>query len=64
MTTTPDGEKSNSEHPTDGHHRSAGEELEWIGAEVEARPKLQFWIWIGVAVVLVIVLIFIIVTAL
>ena len=59
VTTNPDDDKPD-EHP----HRSAGEELEWIGAEVEARPKLQFWIWIGVAAVLVIALIFIIVTAL
>ena len=35
-----------------------------IGAEVEARPKVQFWIWIGIAAILVIALVFIIVTAL
>lgn len=64
VTTTPDGNQADDENPAEEHHRSAGEELEWIGAEVEARPKVQFWIWIGVAAVLVIVLIFIIVTAL
>ncbi len=63
MTTTPD-DQSDNEKPTPDHHRSAGEELEWIGAEVEARPRIQFWIWIGIAAVLVIALIFIIVTAL
>lgn len=64
VTTTPGGDQSSSEQPAENHHRSAGEELEWIGAEVEARPKLQFWIWIGVAAVLAIVLIIIIITAL
>lgn len=64
VTTTPDGNQADDEKPAEEHHRSAGEELEWIGAEVEARPKVQFWIWIGVAAVLVIVLIIIIVTAL
>lgn len=65
MTSTPDGNPSDNPNPADAEqHRSAGEELEWIGAEVEARPKVQFWIWIGVAAVLVIALIFIIVTAL
>lgn len=64
MTTTPDGNQADDEKPAAEHHRSAGEELEWIGAEVEARPKVQLWIWIGVAAVLVIALIFIIVTAL
>lgn len=64
MTSTPDGNPSDNPNPADDQHRSAGEELEWIGAEVEARPKVQFWIWIGVAAVLVIALIFIIVTAL
>ncbi len=63
MTSTPDGNQSDNTNPPE-QHRSAGEELEWIGAEVEARPKVQFWIWIGVAAVLVIALIFIIVTAL
>ncbi len=52
--------------PADGdqsHHRSAGEELEWIGAEVEARPKVMFWITIAVAAVVLIALaIFIYVT--
>ncbi len=40
--------------PADGDdtpHRSPGEELEWIGAEVEARPKVMFWGTIAVAVV-------------
>lgn len=62
VTTTPEGNQPDSE-PADEHHRSAGEELEWIGAEVEARPKVQFWIWIGIAAVVIIVLIIIIVTA-
>jgi hypothetical protein len=63
VTSTPDGNQSDSTNPGE-EHRSAGEELEWIGAEVEARPKVQFWIWIGIAAILVIALIFIIVTAL
>lgn len=63
MTTTPDGNQSDNDQPP-ADHRSAGEEIEWIGAEIEARPKVQFWIWIGIAAVLVIALIFIIVTAL
>ena len=45
---------SADETPADGddtHRRSAGEELEWIGAEVEARPKVMFWGTIAVAVV-------------
>lgn len=61
--TTPDGNQPDNVNPADESHRSAGEELEWIGAEVEARPKVQFWIWIGVAAVLAIFLIIIIVTA-
>lgn len=64
VTMTPDDGKPDERPAEPEHHRSASEELEWIGAEVEARPKVQFWIWIGVAVVLVIALIFIIVTAL
>jgi hypothetical protein len=64
VTSTGDGNQPDNVNPAEEHHRSAGEELEWIGAEVEARPKVQFWIWIGVAAVLVIALIFIIVTAL
>lgn len=64
VTTTPSGEQPDDDKPAAEHHRSAGEELEWIGAEVEARPKVQFWIWIGIAVVLVAALAFIIVTAL
>ena len=42
-------------------HRSAGEEIEWIGAEVEARPKVMFWGTIAVAVLVVVALIVIIV---
>ncbi len=59
---TPSGDNS----PADGndtHRRSAGEELEWIGAEVEARPRVMFWITIAVAAVVIIALgIFIYVT--
>ncbi|MGZ8802903.1 MAG: hypothetical protein ACXWZL_09920 [Mycobacterium sp.] len=57
---TPLGE----DKPDDTHeqpHRSASEEIEWIGAEVEARPKVMFWGTIAVAVVVVIALILIIV---
>ncbi len=52
---TPTGDDT----PSDGnetHQRSAGEELEWIGAEVEARPKVMFWITIAVAAVVLIAL--------
>ncbi len=61
MTTTPgDNQPTDADEP---HHRSPGEELEWIGAEVEARPKLMFWITIAVAVVVALALvIFIVVT--
>ncbi len=52
--------------PADGdqtQHRSPAEELEWIGAEVEARPKVMFWGTIAVAVVVLVALaIFIYVT--
>lgn len=49
MTTTPgDDRPADAEQP---HHRSPAEELEWIGAEVEARPKVMFWGTIAVAVV-------------
>jgi len=57
---TPLGE----DKPDDTHeqsHRSAGEEIEWIGAEVEARPKVMFWGTIAVAVLVVVALIVIIV---
>ena len=60
---TPLGE----DKPDDTHeqqHRSASEEIEWIGAEVEARPKVMFWGTIAVAVVLVVALIVIIVVQL
>ena len=62
MTTTPGDDK-----PTDAekiHHRTPAEELEWIGAEVEARPKLMFWGTIAVAVVVGVALIVYIVIAL
>jgi cobalamin biosynthesis protein CobD/CbiB len=50
---------------THGHpHRSAGEEIEWIGAEVEARPKVMFWGTIAVAVVVAAALIIFIVVQL
>ena len=55
MTTTPGDDK-----PADAaepHHRSPGEELEWIGAEVEARPKVMFWGTIAVAVIVAVALI-------
>lgn len=45
-------------------HRSAGEEIEWIGAEVEARPKVMFWGTIAVAVVVAAALIIFIVVQL
>ena len=38
-------------------HRSPAEEIEWIGAEVEARPKVMFWGTVAVAVILAIALI-------
>ena len=56
MTTTPGNDPSQEPE----HHRSPAEEIEWIGAEVEARPKVMFWGTIAVAVVLVIALIVII----
>ena len=62
MTTTPGDDPSNdTEHPD---HRSPAEEIEWIGAEVEARPKVMFWGTIAVAAVLAIALIVIIVVVL
>ena len=60
---TPLGE----DKPDDTHeqpHRSAGEEIEWIGAEVEARPKVMFWGTIAVAALVVVALIVIIVVQL
>ena len=60
---TPLGE----DKPDDTHeqpHRSAGEEIEWIGAEVEARPKVMVWGTIAVAVLVVVALIVIIVVQL
>ena len=45
-------------------HRAAGEEIEWIGAEVEARPKVMFWGTIAVAVVVAAALIIFIVVQL
>lgn len=61
MTTTP-----GDDTPADDqqHHRTPAEEVEWIGAEVEARPKVMFWGTIAVAVVLAIALIVIIYLAL
>jgi hypothetical protein len=61
VTTTPgDNQPTDPDEP---HHRSPAEELEWIGAEVEARPKLMFWGTIAVAVVVAVALVvFIIVT--
>jgi cobalamin biosynthesis Mg chelatase CobN len=56
---TPSGDVS-PDDGNDAHRRSTGEELEWIGAEVEARPKVMFWISIAVAAVVVIALIVII----
>jgi len=45
------------------HHRTPAEELEWIGAEVEARPKVMFWGTVAVAVILGLALvIFIVIT--
>jgi hypothetical protein len=41
------------EHP----HRTPAEEIEWIGAEVEARPKVMFWGTVAVAAILAIALI-------
>ena len=57
--TTPTGD----DKPADAeeHHRSPQEELEWIGAEVEARPKVMFWGTIAVAVGLAIALVVIII---
>ena len=45
-------------------HRSPAEEIEWIGAEVEARPKVMFWGTVAVAVIVGIALIAFIVIAL
>ena len=61
VTTSPSDDK-----PSDAeqHHRSPAEELEWIGAEVEARPKVMFWGTIAVAVVVAAALIIFIVVQL
>ena len=56
VTTTPGNDPAKEPE----HHRSPAEEIEWIGAEVEARPKVMFWGTIAVAIVLVIALIVII----
>lgn len=59
VTTSPGDEQAAD--PSNEHHRTPAEEIEWIGAEVEARPKVMFWGTIAVAVVLAIVLIVVIV---
>ena len=56
VTTTPGDDPSKDTE----HHRSPAEEIEWIGAEVEARPKVMFWGTIAVAVILAIALVVII----
>ena len=49
VTTTPgDDQPPDAERP---QHRSPSEELEWIGAEVEARPRVMFWGTVSVAVI-------------
>lgn len=47
--------------PSQEHHRTPAEEIEWIGAEVEARPRVMFWGTIAVAVILAVALIIVIV---
>ena len=47
--------------PSKEHHRTPAEEIEWIGAEVEARPRVMFWGTIAVAVILASALIIVIV---
>lgn len=61
MTTTP-----GDDQPADAqeHHRSPAEELEWIGAEVEARPKVMFWGTVAVAAIVGIALIVFIIVVL
>ena len=54
VTTPPGDDKPADAEP---HHRSPSEELEWIGAEVEARPKVMFWGTIAVAAIVGITLI-------
>ena len=54
VSTPPGDDKPADAEP---HHRSPSEELEWIGAEVEARPKVMFWGTIAVAAVVAITLI-------
>ncbi len=59
MTTTPGDDR-----PTDEpEHRTPAEDIEWIGAEVEARPRLMFWGTIAVAVILAIALVVFIVVS-
>lgn len=58
VTTTPGDDRPSDNQP---ERRSASEELEWIGAEVEARPKVMFWVTIAVAVVVVLALVAIII---
>jgi hypothetical protein len=60
VTTTPGDDPSKDSE----HHRSPSEEIEWIGAEVEARPKVMFWGTIAVAAALAIALVVIIVISL
>lgn len=60
MTTTPGDDPSKDTE----HHRSPAEEIEWIGAEVEARPRVMFWLTIAVAAILAITLVVIIVVTL
>jgi len=53
--------------PTDAEehvHRSPAEEIEWIGAEVEARPKVMFWGTVAVAAIVGIALIVFIIVVL
>ena len=61
MTTTPGDDKPTDE---EHHRRTPSEELEWIGAEVEVRPKVMFWGTIAVAVVVGLALIIYIIIAL
>jgi hypothetical protein len=61
--TTPQGE----DKPTNAEehvHRSPAEEIEWIGAEVEARPKVMFWGTVAVAAIVGIALIVFIIVVL
>ena len=58
VSTSPGDENAD---PSKEHHRTPAEEIEWIGAEVEARPRVMFWGTIAVAVILAIALIVVIV---